>query len=252
MLQGWGSLSANYANRQTQPQRHTHTHTVTCDSVRAAVMLPSTGILIQRQRLCNMLCTSDLCLYVLLIILFIIVIYHPPNPQCHLSAVVSLSWVNKSPAGILKQTHSRTLITAQSKKRQEGNWKTHKVMPESEGKWAAGVLTGRLLSGVSLPAHSFWMHECKAVGKWSAAVQRVEAEVQINQDKLKHGEGTVACLVILIRSECLTEVMRVFLQKGNLLCWHSRAVLSARRRPAHITVRNGYKEFGIIKAAKAA
>lgn len=26
MLQGWGSLSANYANRQTQPQRHTHTH----------------------------------------------------------------------------------------------------------------------------------------------------------------------------------------------------------------------------------
>lgn len=156
-----------------------------------------------------------------------------PPPPCHLSAVVSLSRVNKSPAGILKQTHSRTLITAQSKKRQEGNWKTHKVMPESEGKWAAGVLTGRLLSGVSLPAHSFWMHECKAVAKWSAAVQRVEAEVQINQDKLKHGEGTVTCLLILIKSECLTEVLRVFLQKGNLLCWHSRAAVCDETASTH-------------------
>lgn len=252
MLQGWGSLSANYANRQTQPQRHTHTHShlrlsaCSCDAPFYWHFNPKAEIM-----------QHALHLWPLPICLAHHPLHHcylspPPNPQCHLSAVVSLSWVNKSPAGILKQTHSRTLITAQSKKRQEGNWKTHKVMPESEGKWAAGVLTGRLLSGVSLPAHSFWMHECKAVGKWSAAVQRVEAEVQINQDKLKHGEGTVACLVILIRSECLTEVMRVFLQKGNLLCWHSRAVLSARRRPAHITVRNGYKEFGIIKAAKAA
>lgn len=59
-------------------------------------------------------------------------------------------------------------------------------------------------SVVSLSAHSRWTHECKAVAKWSAAVQHVEAEVQINQDEVKHGEGEVACSVILIRSECLT------------------------------------------------
>lgn len=60
----------------------------------------------------------------------------------HWSAVVCLSWANKSPAGILKHTLARTHFSREQEETREGKWKTHEVMPESEGKWAAGVLTG--------------------------------------------------------------------------------------------------------------
>lgn len=220
-------------------------------------MFPSTGILIQRQKLCNMLCTSNLCLYVLLVILFIIVIYprHPPSPHphpmslecCCLSVLSKLESRWNPEAGTLTHIHYST----KQKETQEGNWETHKAMSESVGKWAAGVFTGRQLSGVSLSAHSFWMHECKAVAKWSTAVQRVEPEVLINQDKShtrRRESGAMSD----------PDKIRMF-DRGDSECFCKEGIcsadtagqLSAMRRPAHITARNEYKEFGIIEEAKA-
>lgn len=146
-IEGEGSLFSRFsyhANQHTQTNTHTNTGDSVCTTV---VMFLSTGIncpkaeIMQRD---NTRCPSDLCLYVFLIIHFIILIYH--NSGCHLSTVTTMSGVKKEPHWNPKTcTHY-----SRNKKRHRRETGKH---IKSVWQWrerAVGVLTGGLLSGPAL------------------------------------------------------------------------------------------------------